>query len=233
MSRRSYISPVRAEAAAETRDRVIKAAAQFLREEESIAAFSLDAVAKAAGVTRLTVYNQFGSRRGLLEAVFDDIEQRGRLARLNDAMAISDPWDGLDRLIEIFCDFWSSDPAVSRLHDAMATDAEFAQALLARNARRRQSLEELVARMTGGAASKSVRRDAVDLIFALTSCAMFRMLAPGRSAKAVCRLLKDASRAAIERICAGRRVVSAGPAKSHPALPVPGPIRSAPRRRRR
>jgi AcrR family transcriptional regulator len=232
MSRRSYVSPVRAEAAAEKRDRVIQAAARFLREEASIAAFSLDAVAKAAGVTRLTVYNQFGSRRGLLEAVFDDIARQG-LARLNDGMAISDPWDGLDRLIEIFCDFWSSDPAVSRLHDAMATDAEFAQALLARNARRRQSLEELVARMTGDAASESAQRDTVDLIFALTSCAMFRMLAPGRSAKTVCRLLKDTSRAAIERICAGRRGGSAGPAKSPPALPVPGSMRSAPRRRRR
>jgi AcrR family transcriptional regulator len=56
-----------------------------------MAAFSLDAIAKAADVTRLTVYNQFGSRRGLLEAVFDDIARRGRLHRLNDAMAESDP----------------------------------------------------------------------------------------------------------------------------------------------
>jgi AcrR family transcriptional regulator len=203
MSTRSYVSSVRAEAAAEKRDRVIQAAARFLREEESIAAFSLDAVAKAAGVTRLTVYNQFGSRRGLLEAVFDDIARRGRLMRLNDVMAAPDPWKGLDKLIEIFCDFWSSDPAVGRLHDAMATDPEFAQALLARNARRRQSLEELVARIAGNVAPRSARRDAVDLIFALTSCAMFQMLASERSAKAVCRLLKGAARAAIERTCGG------------------------------
>ena len=91
MSTRSYVSPVRTAAAAEKRDRVIQAAARFLREEDRIAAFSLDAVAKAADVTRLTVYNQFGSRRGLLEAVFDDIARRGRLIRLNDAMAEPDP----------------------------------------------------------------------------------------------------------------------------------------------
>jgi AcrR family transcriptional regulator len=200
MSTRSYVSAVRAEAAAEKRDRVIQAAARFLREEESITAFSLDAVAKAAGVTRLTVYNQFGSRRGLLEAVFDDLAQRGRLVRLKDAMATSNPLKGLDLLIEIFCDFWSSDPAVARLHDAIAIDAEFAQALLARNARRRQALEELVARIPKRAASASAKREAVDLIFALTSCAMFRMLAPGRSAKTVCDLLKDATRATIDRI---------------------------------
>jgi AcrR family transcriptional regulator len=199
MSRRSYVSTVRTAAAAEKRDRVIEAAARFLREEESIAAFSLDAVARAAAVTRLTVYNQFGSRRGLLEAVFD-IARRGRLDRLNDAMAKPDPRRGLDELIEIFCDFWRGDPAVARLHDAAASDPEFAQALLERNERRRQSLEELVARMTKGGASHSAQRDVVDLLFALTSCAMFRMLASGRSAKAVCDLLKDASRSAVDRI---------------------------------
>lgn len=46
--------PAAEAAAAEKRDRVIQAAARFLREEESIVAFSLDAVAKAAEVTRLT-----------------------------------------------------------------------------------------------------------------------------------------------------------------------------------
>jgi AcrR family transcriptional regulator len=200
MSTRSYVSPVRTAAAAEKRDRVIQAAARFLREEERIAAFSLDAVAKAADVTRLTVYNQFGSRRGLLEAVFDDIARRGRLIRLNDAMAEPDPWKGLRQLIQIFCEFWGGDPAVGRLHDAMAIDPEFAQALLERNERRRQSLQELVARIVGDAASPSVQRDTVDLIFALTSCAMFRMLSSNRTAKAISVLINDASKAAIDRI---------------------------------
>ena len=73
MPRRAYVSSVRTAAAAEKRDRVLKAAAKALRQDASIAHFSLDSVAKAAGVTRLTVYNQFGSRRGLLEAVFDEL----------------------------------------------------------------------------------------------------------------------------------------------------------------
>lgn len=199
MSTRAYVSSVRTAAAAEKRDRVIQAAARFLR-EESIAAFSLDVVAKAAGVTRLTVYNQFGSRRGLFEAVFDEIADRGRLVRLQEAMALPDPRAGLDRVIEIFCEFWGSDPAVGRLHDAMALDAEFAQALLARNERRRQMLGVLIARMTQGRVPPSAERDTVDLIFALTSCAMFRMLASDRSGPAVCGLIRDAARAAIDRI---------------------------------
>jgi AcrR family transcriptional regulator len=200
MSTRSYVSAVRTAAAAKKRDRVIKAAARFLREEESITAFSLDAVAKAAGVTRLTVYNQFGSRRGLLEAVFDDIAQSGRLARLNQAVAKPDPRSGLDALIDIFCEFWSGDPAVSRLHDAAAIDPEFAQALLERNERRRQTLDDLITRIAEGNASPSATRDVVDLIYTLTNCATFRTLASGRSTKAVSRLLKDASQAAIDRV---------------------------------
>jgi AcrR family transcriptional regulator len=98
MPKRHYVSSVRA-AAAEKRDRIIEAATTLLRENTSIAVFSLDAVAKAAGVTRLTVYHQFGSRRGLLEAVFDEIARQGGLARIEEAMAMPDPRIGLDRPI--------------------------------------------------------------------------------------------------------------------------------------
>src|ERR1700682_909420 len=98
MSTRPYASSVRTAAAAEKRERVIEAAARSLREDASIAGFSLDVVAKAAGVTRLTVYHQFGSRRGLLEAVFDDIARQGGLAQIPDAMAMCDPRAGVGRL---------------------------------------------------------------------------------------------------------------------------------------
>jgi len=190
----------RAEAAAAKRNQVIQAATRFLREEDSITAFSLDAVAKAAKVTRLTVYNQFGSRRGLLEAVFDDIAQRGRLTRLDDAAANPDPEKGLEMVVRIFCEFWGSDPAVARLHDAMATDQEFAQALTARNERRRPRIEELIARMAAEDTPTSAKRDVVDLIYVLTSCATFRMLSRARSAAAVCALLTNATKAAVANI---------------------------------
>jgi AcrR family transcriptional regulator len=196
MPTRPYVSSVRTAAAAEKRARVIEAAARSLREDASIATFSLDAVAKAAGVTRLTVYHQFGSRRGLLEAVFDDIAQRGGLTEIADAMAMPDPRIALDRLVEIFCAFWSRDSAVGRLHEAMATDPEFAQALLERNERRRKTFDALVRRVAGRTASPPARRDAVDMIFALTSFAMFAMLGQDRPVDDVCKLVKSACRSA-------------------------------------
>jgi AcrR family transcriptional regulator len=203
MPTRRYESSVRTAAAAEKRDRVVEAAAQVLREDASIASFSLDAVARAAGVTRLTVYHQFGSRRGLLEAVFDDIARQGGLAGIADAMALPDPRAALDRLVEIFCAFWNRDPAVGRLHEAMATDPEFAQALVERNERRRQTFSALVGRAAGKTASPRVRQDAVDMLFALTSFAMFAMLGRDRAADEVCALLKSACRNALEPLLAG------------------------------
>ena len=198
MPPRAYVSSVRAAATAEKRDRIIAAATKVLRADAGIASFSLDTVAKTAGVTRLTVYNQFGSRRGLLEAVFDDIARRGGLHQIADAMAIADPRAALQRLVEIFCAFWSRDVAIGRLHEAMATDPEFASALTERNERRRKGLAVLIDRIAAKNAPRQARRDAVDTTFALTSYAMFAMLRPGRSAEEVCRLLLSACRAALE-----------------------------------
>jgi hypothetical protein len=91
----------------------------------------------------------------------------------------------------------ASPVGATKLHDAMAIDSEFAQALLERNERRRRSIEGLVARIAGEQVSTAARRDAVDLIFALTSCAMFRMLAGARPVAAVRAIITDAIRAAI------------------------------------
>src|SRR2546422_10506297 len=118
MKKRAYVSSVRSEAAAEKRDRVIEAAAKLLREDASIARFSLDTVAKAAGVTRLTVYNQFGSRRGLLEAVFDDIARHGGLHRLGDRMGKPDPRAAVDRVGGAFSALRARQPANRRVHEA-------------------------------------------------------------------------------------------------------------------
>jgi len=198
MPKRSYVSPLRAAAASETRERVVEAAGRLLREEATIAGFSLEAVAKAAGVTRLTVYNQFGSRRGLLEAAFDERAREGGLGRLQDAMAMPDADAALDRVIRIFCDFWSSDAAMGRLHDATALDKEFAEALKARHERRRTLIKTLVDRIAAKTqAGRSECRDAVDLIFALTSYALFDMLRRDRSAQAISAIVTSACHAAL------------------------------------
>jgi AcrR family transcriptional regulator len=189
MATRSYLSPARDAAAAATQAKVVEAAARLLREPGAAAGFSLDAVAKAAGVTRLTVYNKFGSRRGLLEAVFDQRAQEGGLARIPEAMKMPDPRAALARIVTIFCEFWAHDPAVGSLHDAASADPEFRLALTERNELRRTLLRALVKRCLAPAQHRRRGDDAVDLLFALTSHAMYRSLEQGRSGAQVCALL--------------------------------------------
>jgi len=199
MSPRPYRSSRRRVAAKRTRARLLKAASAMLAAPDGI---SLDAVAKRAGVTRLTVYNQFGSRRALLEAVFDDMAERGGLHRIREAMAKTDPQVALQQIVLIFCDFWSVHRgALWRLHAASATDPEFEESLRARNQRRRHLLSVLVDRMIeGGAKSPEVVIELIDVLFALTSVGFFwELTAGGRKANAVCHLIQALAADAVQR----------------------------------
>src|SRR5579864_4011393 len=105
---RAYSSPRRAAAADKTRARIVAAARDLLTGGDKRPSFSLDAVAKRAGVTRLTVYHQFASRRGLLEAVFDDVAREGGLAEdIPKLFAHTDIETALRDFVRVFCRFWA------------------------------------------------------------------------------------------------------------------------------
>ena len=185
---RPYSRTKRDAKAAETRERLLQAALALLRGPGN-EGFSLDAVATTAGVTRLTVYNQFGSRKGLLEAAFDALAVAGGMNDLASAMAIADPQVGLAQLVMVFCRFWSSDDALAELYAAAAIDKELANSLAARNERRRKALTVLVRRQ--GGRDEQCQRDVVDTLFALTSYPMFQMLnSTERNADAICAMIQ-------------------------------------------
>lgn len=199
MSPRPYRSSRRRVATERTRARLLKAASVMLAARNGI---SLDAVAKKAGVTRLTVYNQFGSRRALLEAVFDDMAERGGLHRIREAMANPDPLMALRLIVAIFCDFWSVHRgALWRLHATSATDPELEESLRARNQRRRHLLSVLVDRVIeGGDKRPEVVTELVDVLFALTSVGFFwELTVGGRKTDAACRLIQALAADAVRR----------------------------------
>jgi AcrR family transcriptional regulator len=196
MPTRSYVSPSRSRSTAETRANVLLAATEMLRRDGGIAVFSLDAVGKAAGVTRLTVYNQFGSRRGLLEAVMEDVSRRGGIARLGEVLAVTDPLEALDQLVEIFSTFWASDAAIGRIFDAMAVDDEIAEALAPRFNAGRSVIAAIIERLLP-AEPESARQDAADMIHALTDLPVYRSLCTGRTIDQVRILLQKSCRAII------------------------------------
>ncbi len=69
-TKRTYNSSRRALQAAQTRDEVLRAGTELVR-QAGWAATTLAAIAEEAGVSVETVYNGFGSKKGLLRAAMD------------------------------------------------------------------------------------------------------------------------------------------------------------------
>lgn len=181
--RKPYRSELRDAAADVTRTRIMQASRRLLTGGKDLPAFSLDAVAREAGVTRLTVYNQFESKRGLLEAVFDDIAERGGLFELRSVMADADAMSSLRRVVAVFCRFWAShDRTLAKLAGMTKLDRDIAASLKQRTERRRGVLTVLVKRLRPAREPA----DLVDILFALTSFETFEALSVRqRSAAAV------------------------------------------------
>jgi len=194
MSPRPYRLGQRQVATDETRTRILAAARDQLAEETS---FSIDAVARRADVARMTVYYQFGSKRALLEALFDLLAARGGLHQLPSAFQQSDPRVALERLIEIFARFWSSDRLVLRRIRAMAVlDPELDQVLRERSEGLRDGLRVILSRLPAG---RTEAAETVDILFALISFENFDLLAgPDRTPEKVAPLVKRAAAAIVK-----------------------------------
>jgi AcrR family transcriptional regulator len=199
VSPRPYKSGARKEGADLTRARIVEAAAAVLGDLSGGGSFSLEAAAKVAGVTRLTVYNHFGSRRALLEAVFDDRAARGGLHRIPEAMSLDDPLAALRRIVGIFGEFWDSDSAsLGWLQGEGATDPELAQSIHERTERRRRLLAVLVRRMN---VAGPRARDLTDVLFALTTYHfMAGLRTGGRAREEVCALVQQMACDAVRQL---------------------------------
>jgi AcrR family transcriptional regulator len=86
---RKYEQRLRAEAAEQTRRRILDAVYQQLHDAPTTPV-SVEQVARAAGVSRSTVYLVFGSRAGLFDALTEDLWQRAGFQQVVDAVADPD-----------------------------------------------------------------------------------------------------------------------------------------------
>ncbi len=109
MSPRPYRLGQRQVTTEQTRARIIAAARELLVASDGFSGFSIDAVARKADVARMTVYHQFGSKIGLLEALSDSLAAHGGMEHLADAFRRPEPLDALDEYITVFGRFWSAD----------------------------------------------------------------------------------------------------------------------------
>ena len=145
MNARAYRQSRRAAASAATRQRVLDAARDQLLTAEP---FTMEAVARRAQVSRVTVYDQFGDRDRLREAVFDHLAETGGLARIPWAFAAADPAEGIGRLADVFSGFYAAHRTViRRLHALSALKAGEGELPPDRNLRRRHILTVLLERL--------------------------------------------------------------------------------------
>ncbi len=200
MSPRPYRLGQRQAAIDETRARVIGAARELLVCDEP-GRFSIEAVAQRADVARATVYYQFRSRLGLLEALFDSVAAAGGMAGLADAFRRPDPLAALDDYIAVFGRFWGSDRRLHRrLHGLAAVDPDLGAALQAREEWRRRGAATLVSRLTDqhGSPPAELQPDVIDMLFALTGFDTFDALAgAAKTPEAVVPLVQHLARAAV------------------------------------
>jgi AcrR family transcriptional regulator len=215
MNPRTYRLGQRQTTAQQTRQRIVAAARALLAAPDGFSAFTVDAVAARAGVARMTVYNQFGSKTGLLEALFDDLAARGLVDRLRAAFGKPEPGEALAALITAFAGFWHSDRTViRRIRGLAAIDADVDQAVRARDERRREALRNIVGRF-----AETYGDEVIDVLHTLTSFETFDNLAgarrsPEEMVPVVCRLTegvlqmdKDAATGGVPRakVATGRR----------------------------
>jgi len=179
MAPRQYNMEKRQLTASETRTRILEAARQLLA-DESETDLSMDAIASRADVSRLTIYYQFKSRTGLLEALYDYLAMRGNMQRMGEVFYETDGSIALHKLIRTFVGFWSSDPVVIRRLRAMAAlDSEIGKGIQERDRRRVQASSEILRRMILRKKKKPVitRNLAGDVLTMLTSFETYDALA--------------------------------------------------------
>ena len=202
MSPRPYRLGQRQAATEQTRVRIVTAARELLIASDGFAGFSIDAVARQADVARMTVYHQFGSKIGLLEALCDSLASSGGMEQLAFAFRRPEPLDGLDEYIKVFGGFWQSDRLVTRrLRGLAALDPDFEQVIRARDERRRQGLRVIVQRLFEhhGRPEISASNEVVDVLYTLSSYECFDILAgPTRSLEEVVSVVQQLARAALD-----------------------------------
>lgn len=106
MATRTYTASRRRGSPASVK-RVLKAAERLIREDAFHSA-TMDELASAAGVSRATVFNRFGSKLGVLQALYTRCVESPEMRAVQEAFALEDPVLALEAVIETACAMWEA-----------------------------------------------------------------------------------------------------------------------------
>jgi AcrR family transcriptional regulator len=183
MTGRPYEQRVRAESAAETRERILDALYERLRESPA-GPVSVDEIARIGRVARSTVYLVFGSRSGLFDALTARLLEGAGGERIDEAVKHEDARETLRGGITGGVQMFAANHDVFRVLSSTAKlDPDGAgRALAAAEDRRRASMDWLGGRLAeqGVLRPGLTREHAADVLWILASFDAYDLLATGR-----------------------------------------------------
>jgi AcrR family transcriptional regulator len=140
---------------------------------------NIQAIAKRAGVTRPTVYQQFGSLNELLLAVLNDALERADVRTVRKALQDRDAARATRGVIRGSCRFWDSgSPLFGRIKGLALFDESAAHVDKLKEQVRWGHIENLAGRLWNDGLLRPglSRKDAADRLYLLTSFELFERL---------------------------------------------------------
>jgi AcrR family transcriptional regulator len=160
---------------------------------------TVEEVATRAGVARATLYQHFGSRVGLVDAICETFSENPALVALRSTVVLPDADAALTQTIANTVRFWASEEAVLQpLYGVAAVDPSAAALVERQLADRRSELERLVRHLRehGRLPAALPERRALAILLVLTSFETFEELRrrAGLAEREVVKTLQDAAR---------------------------------------
>jgi AcrR family transcriptional regulator len=185
--KRSYRSERRREQAAQTRERVLAAAARAFV-ARGFEATSVAAIAEEAGVSPETIYARFGNKRTLLTELVSRAArgpETGPILEQAGARAVAAATDQREQL-RLFADdighrLERASPLVAVVAASSLADPELAGLLEQIHDARRANLEALVGLLEVNGPLALATNEATELVWALTSPELYRLFTHVRS----------------------------------------------------
>ena|SRR3989440_8581425 len=194
---RAYRTRRRETRSAGTRERIMEAVRALLA-EGTFHESTVEQVADRAGISRATLYQHFGSRLELVDAICDTFAANPALLELREIVELPDAEEALRQTIANSVRFWSSEDAIlSQLYGVVAIDPAASDLVDRQRADRRGELERLTRnlRSTGRLRDGVGEREALALLLVLTSYETFRELrTAGMAESALSRTLQESGR---------------------------------------
>ena len=194
---RAYRARSRAARPTQTRERIVAAVLDLLR-EGAFHESTMEEVAERAGVSRATLYQHFRSRLELVDSICDRLEVNPALVEIRKVVEFEDGGEALAELIRNSMLFWDSEDAVLReLYGVAAIDPAAQDFVDRQRADRRSEVERLARRLRSSKRLKPgvAERRALALMMMLTSYETYRELRQaGLSVKDLTRTLQDSGR---------------------------------------